>query len=220
MKHLRQGGHAALLALALSLAGPALAQDDGGRSAREREALRRAQAALRQAQEQQTAAVREKAELSAQRDQLDAAAKRAEKQLSASRAEATRSGSQLAALSAELKAARDQNEAQKKDAEARIAELSKRLDQATRLADERARANGSLIALLEHATRTQAAAEKTNREMHALGLQMIERLRGRGAASDLAPNDPVLGFGRIKLENEAEALRDKLDAAKLPRTPQ
>ncbi|MES1163226.1 MAG: hypothetical protein ABUL50_09210 [Rhizobacter sp.] len=221
MKHSIRCARVGLFTLSLVLAAPlALAQDDGGRAGREREALRRAQAALRQAQEQQSALAREKGEVSAQRDKLGEVAKRTETQLSASRSEAARAIAQVAALTTDLRSARDQAEAQRKEAEARITELSKQLSEANRLAEERARANGGLTALLEHATRSLTAAEKANREMHAFGLQMIERLRGRGAAEDLAQNDPVLGFGKIRLENEAEALRDRLDAARMTRSSQ
>lgn len=191
---------------------PAVAQDDASRAGREREALRRTQAALRDAQAQQSALAREKAELAGERDKLDETARRSQSQLSASRAEASRLNATLAKADDELAAAKAQQEAARKDADARIADLGQQLAQARRLADERAKANAVLVALLERATRSLATAEKANRDMHALGVQMIDLIRGKSVLSGGTPVDPVLGFGQIRLENEAEDLRDKLDA--------
>jgi DNA repair exonuclease SbcCD ATPase subunit len=209
----------ALLALGATLSLACAAQDDN-RGSREKEALRRTQAALRQAQEQQAALAREKDSLAGERDKLDASAKKAQSQLAASRSDAARLNASLAHANDELAATRTRDEAARQDLEQRLAEQSQQLAAARRVADERARANASLTALLEQATKSLASAERANEQMHALGLQMIDRLRGRGGASDAV--DPVLGFGQVRLENEAEALRDKLDAAKLPaahRTP-
>jgi hypothetical protein len=59
------------------------------------------------------------------------------------------------------------------------------------------------------------AAEKANREMHALGLHLIDQMRGKSSAGALTVIDPVLGLGQVKLENTAEQLRDQLDALKV-----
>jgi chromosome segregation ATPase len=188
---------AATLALSAHVAG---AQDGGG--SREREALRRTQAALRDAQQQQAALSKEKSDLAAQRDQLDEAAKRAQSQLSSARAEAARLNSTLAHAADELAAAKAQDEAARQAAQAQIAELSARLARSERVADERTKSNAALVALLTQATRSLAAAEKANREMHAFGLQLIDRVRGRSVAD-----------GTIAIE--AEGLRDQLDAMTL-----
>jgi chromosome segregation ATPase len=204
-----------LSALAATVSLSCAAQDDN-RGSREKEALRRTQAALRQAQEQQAALAREKDDLAGQRDKLDQAARKAQGQLTASRSDAARLGASLAHANDDLAATRARDDAARKALEDRLAEQGERLAAAQRLSEERARANASLTALLEHATQSLAAAEKANGQMHALGLQMIDRLRGRESGADGTVADPVLGFGQVRLENEAEALRDKLDAAKLP----
>ena len=213
MKHAKPPLRLALLALGATLSFACAAQDD---ARREKEALRRTQAALRQAQEQQAALSHEKEDLAGQRDKADEAAKKAQSQLAASRSDSARLNASLAHASDELAATRARDDAARKELEDRLAEQGQRLAAAQRLADERARANASLTALLERATTSLAAAEKANGQMHALGLQMIERIRGRDAGADGVVADPVLGFGQIRLENEAEALRDKLEAAKLP----
>lgn len=202
-----------LPAFLLALAATAGAQDEGGRAAREREALRRTQAALRQAQEQQASLARENAELAAQAGKLGETAKRAESQLTGSRSEATRLRAELAGVMAERDALRAQAEADTKTARHRAEESTQRIAAASRLAEERSRTVGGMTALLETATRSLANAEKANREMHAFGLQIIDRLRGRATSSTI---DPVLGLQQVRLENEAEALRDRLDALRLP----
>jgi DNA repair exonuclease SbcCD ATPase subunit len=211
---------AVLVALSMAIAGPVCAQDDG-RAAREREALRRSQAALRQAQEQQATLAREKAELTAQKDQLSESARRAQSQsaaqLSAARGEAERFRAGVSRAERDAALARAEADADKKAAAAKLDEQAQRLAQASRRLEEITRSNAALTALLESAMRSLTLAEKANREMHALGLQMIERLRGKPGASSLG--DPVLGFGNVRLENDAEALRDKLEAAKFRPEP-
>jgi len=213
MRHAKHAIRVVLLTLGATLSLCSAAQDS---SSREKEALRRTQAALREAQEQQATLAREKDDLAGQRDKLDEAAKRTQSQLATARADAARLNAGLAHAADELAAAKSRDEAQRKELEDRLADQGQRLAQAQRVAEERARANAALVALLEHATQSLAAAEKANSQMHALGLQMIERLRGHEGGAGV---DPVLGFGQVRLENEAEALRDKLDAAKLANAP-
>ena len=217
MRHARHLLRPLVLALGVALSLSCAAQDDN-RASREKEALRRTQAALRQAQEQQAALAKEKDDLAGQRDKLHEAAKRSQAQLTASRGDAARLNAGLGRAADELAATKARDDAARKELEDRLAEQGQRLAAAQRTSDERARANASLTALLEHATRSLAAAEKANGEMHALGLQMIDRIRGRQAGVEGGVNDPVLGFGQIRLENEAEALRDKLEATKLSTT--
>lgn len=207
----------ALLLIVLAL--NASAQDDAGRASREREALRRAQAALKQSQDQQATLTREKADLAAQTGQLGDTVKRAEAQLSGSRSEAARLRAELARASSELEASRTRADAEKAAdkaaSQARIDDLSQRLGQAMRLAADRAQTVASLTTLLERATQSLLKAEKANAQMHAVGVKMIERLRNWGSADSVLEAEPVLGFGQIRLENNAEELRDRLDEFKL-----
>ena len=203
-----------LLTMGMTLSLACAGQDDN-RAAREKEALRRTQAALRQAQEQQAALTKEKEALSGQRDKLDEAAKRTQSQLAASRGDAAKLNASLGRANDELAATKARDDVARKELEDRLAAQAQLLAAAQRMADERARANAALTALLEHATQSLAAAEQANAQMHALGLQLIERIRARQAGAGEGVNDPVIGFGQVRLENEAEALRDQLEAAKL-----
>ena len=211
------------LALSFMLAVPAHAQEEAGRASREREALRRAQSALKQSQEQQATLTREKFDMTAERDKLGDSAKRAESQLGASRATAARASTELARVTAELSTVRTQAEADKQAykqaAQLRADELAKRLDEASRVAAERTRTVGSLTGLLERSTLALTAAEKANRDMFGFGQQMIEQVRNSTAADTFLGSDPVLGFNQVRLENQAEGLKDRLAALKLKSAP-
>jgi predicted nuclease with TOPRIM domain len=218
-----------LLSLALCVCFSAAAQDDG-RAAREREALRRSQAALKQAQEQQAVLAREKTELTAQQQKLSDEAKQAQSQLGGARSEAGRLRAEVNRLSAELTALKTQMEADKKlmlsnneaaqNAAQQAAQKSaQQLSEAERLNVQQTRTVASMTALLERSTTALAAAEKANREMHALGLQLIDQVRGKSASGLSGLSNPVLGLGQVKLENTAEQLRDQLDALKVVKSP-
>ena len=206
-------------ALALVLCALALnagaQQDDTGRAAREREALRRTQSALKLSQEQQATLTREKSELTAQASKLGDTARQAQAQLAGSKSDGVRLHAELARVASELSALRAQAEADKGGAKLRSEELSQRLAEAGRITAERTRTIGSMTALLEHVTQSLAKAEKANREMHVFGLQLIDQLRGRASNAAIVATDAVLGLQQVRLENEAEAMRDRLDALKL-----
>ena len=216
-----------LLSLALWVCFSATAQDDS-RAAREREALRRSQAALKQAQEQQAVLVKEKSDLTASQQTLGDAAKQAQLQLGGARSEAGRLRAEVNRLNTELAALKAQLEADKKlmasgiEAAQQLAQQAaqksaQQIADAERLYIQQNRTVASVTALLERSTTALAAAEKANGDMHALGLQLIDQVRGKTGSGGLAVSDPVLGLSQVKLENTAEQLRDQLDALKLVR---
>lgn len=216
---------ALILAFSFALAHPAQvqAQDDVSRATREREALRRAQAALKLSQEHEAVLSREKSDLSTEKDKLDETRKRSASQLAVSRSDATRLRTESARLqaeltriSAELEASRAREEAEKKSAQGRLEALTRRIDDAGRVAIERARTVASMTALLERATAAVAAGEKTNREMYAFGSQMIERIRLKTDTNTLLQSEPVLGFANVRIENQAEEFRDRLASLRMP----
>lgn len=208
---------AAVALLAAAVAWPVLAQDDAGRASREREALRRVQAALRQSQAQEAQLAGEKSTLASERDKLRGTAVRAESQLAGARSETARLRAEVDHNTIELAAMRAQLEADKKKSQDRIDELARRLDTATQQAADRGRTVAALTALLERSTTALAAAEKSNRAMHAWGLQLIEQVRSGSGVGAFTGSDPVLGFGQVRIENSAEAMRDGLDALRINR---
>lgn len=207
-------------ALMFALGAPASAQQenaDSVRAARQREALRRTQEALKQAQEQQAALTREKTQLTTDKAKADDEARRSGAQLGSARSEAVRLRADVARSTAEQEAQRSAARADKQAATSAATELTQRLVNAERELTERTRTVAALSALTERSSKALAAAEDANRQMHALGLQLIEQLRATGRSDSVLALRPVIGFNAVKLENEAEALRDKLDALKLPK---
>jgi chromosome segregation ATPase len=217
---------------------PAPAQQDKPAS-REREQLRRSQAALKQAQAQQEALAGEKAALQAQRDQIQAALDKASAQASAQaragsaeaqrlrgdaarlRAEAERLRQELATekgMAQQLQQQLDQANALLQQAKAAHETMQLQVRDARREAAERTQSNTALTALLERATQALTQAEGRNRQMHAAGLAALQRYRSKTEADLRAQNEPFLGLRAVEIENEAERLRGELDKHRMART--
>ncbi len=212
---------AALLCAVALAAAPAavLAQAQDAKVSREREALRRSQAALRQAQEQQTALARDKAALEAEKKDRDDALQRAGAQLAGVRGEAGRLQQRIAELGLELEQLRAAS-TREREAAARNGEaLATRLAALDRLLAERTQAVAAIRELLVRSTTALAAAEEANRKMYGFGREMIEAYRQATPAEQFLQSEPVVGFAAVRRENAAEELRSKLDATRLPAAP-
>jgi len=195
---------AALLALLVTLM-PAgsWAQE---RASREREALRRAQQALRDAQAENATLQQARSALATEKDALAADKARLDAELGRARARAAQveaARQQVERMQTELAELR----AQRDTAMVRIEDLNTQL-QASKAAV------ASVRAMLERATATQALLVQRNRALYDVGLAAIELYRSRDAAATWAQREPVLGLGQVRLENAAEALRDRLEAAR------
>ena len=209
------------LAAAVLLAGAcagALAQAPN--ASREREALRRAQAALQQANAQRDALQAEKAAL---QQAQDAEAQRAAARVAAAQAELRRGRDAEARLQAELDQARAASAAQARQAEAdaqqaaqALAELRQALAQALAERDERSAANRALVQRLAALTAELDDARRRHAALYGLGLEAVGQLRGRGAGQPAAQDDAVLGLARVRAEDQAEQLLQRLDAERLP----
>lgn len=203
----------AVMMLCAGLAATGQAQD--AKVSKEREALRRAQTALRAAQEQQSS-------LQADRDKALADAQAARQAVSGAQAQAAGIAQRLKARETELDTLRGQlqsaREAQQ-DAEARAAQreqgLQQQLQALRQESGARLQANQALAELLERSTRSLADAEAKNRQLHAIGLDLLRRWQGRPALDTALLQDPVLGLTAVRFEDQAEALRTALEAQRL-----
>ena len=214
----------AMLALAHASAWP---QD--ATASREREALRRTQQALRTAQEQQAGMQKDNAALAAEKARLDAELRNASSQTASALGQARSSRAELAKAKAELQraqgelaalraAAEQEREAATQHAQVQQRQLRELHDLQQTLA-ERTRTVARIGELLGRSTQALSDAEKKNRELHALGLKLIEAYRHKGVSDALAGRDPVFGFADVRDENMAEELRAQFDALKLPAAP-
>lgn len=202
-----------LLLLAASLALGAQAQD--AKVSKEREALRRAQSALRAAQEQQGAlqADKAKAEAEAAAAQKDAASAKA--QIAGTAAKLKAREAELDALRAQLQAAKQAQQQGEAQAGERQQALEQQLLAARQEAASRQQANLALTQLLERSTTALADAEAKNRQLYALGQDLVQRYTGRSTLDKVMQQDPVLGLTAIRLEDQAEKLRAELAAQRV-----
>lgn len=215
----------AALLCGLALSAPAAAQDSKAVS-REREALRRAQATLRETQQArdglQTDKARLETEAGAQASRFKSqqarlvVAQSAQAELRTLRAAHQTSTDELAqaraaaaAGEAALRKAEARSAAQQQDHQQQFATLRQERD-------ERSSANRALVARLEAATQALLEAQARNRQLHAVGEEAINRLRGRTAVDELLLKDRVLGLATVRLDSQAEALLMRLDAQRQP----
>lgn len=202
-----------IVALGVSLG----AQAQDGKASKEREALRRSQAALRAAQEQQSALQADKAKA-----ETDAAA--ALRQAASARAQIAGTAARLKDREAELETLRTQLQAarqaqQDSDAKAtgREQALQQQLLTTRQESAARVQANQALAQLLERSTQALADAEAKNRQLYAIGQDLVRRWQGRSPLDTALLADPVLGLTAVRFEDQAEKLRAELETQRTTR---
>lgn len=211
------------LLLCLAAALPATAQDSKTVS-REREALRRAQAALQQAQQQRDALQTANSALQqAQQDQAGLQV-RSQARLASVQAELRQLRARLSGAQAE---AAQQRQAHADALAQALAEADARLataaqDQQRQLEalhserDERSAANRALVARLEAATQALTEARERNRLLYAVAREAVDRYRGKTVVELALQDDPLLGLTAVRIESVAEDLMVRLDAQRAP----
>lgn len=209
--------------LALVVCWPATAQDS---SSREREALRRVQSALQQAQQQRDVLQADKATLERAQAEQATLARQQQDKLAASQAELRRlraAEAQQLALQAQWAAERQAAAAQQaqsaqalSQAESRLADAQRLIEQLRSERDERSAANRVLVGKLEAATLALAESTARNRQLHAVGQEAVARLRGLSPYERAVQGDPVLGLTAVRLASEGEDLLQRLDAQRQP----
>lgn len=209
-----------LVFAALSLgAGSAAAQDAGAKqAARDRELLRRAQLAQRQAEEGLAAIQQEKAK-------LEAALAEARAKLSAVGDDAARErarAAKLATSSVAVEKERDQVLADKAavatrlaKAETEIATLRGQLGTSERTLSERDAELRKLRGTYETTEASRAECVQKNGELHALVLELSDRYRNVGVWDALQRREPFTGKRQVEVENLLEQVRDQADAARV-----
>ena len=200
---------AALLFSATLLAAPLHAQDDA-KASKEREALRRAQSALRSMTDERDALQAEKARLTQDlaRSSQELAALRGRSQGEAGRAKLAEEHAQT--LQAQLDAATKARDELAAASQQREHDLQEQLGAARRESAERLQSVRTVSALLEQSTKALAAAEDKNRKLLAVGEDLIKRYKSRSRFDSATIGDPLLGLTDVKLENEAEQIRGQM----------
>lgn len=211
------------LALAALLAGACAGALAEPAPNREREALRRAQAALQQANTERQALQAEKAGWQQQQRAQAAEQQRAAARLAASQAELRRLREAEARLQAELAqaqaAAADlarQAEAERLRAAQALAETRQALALSRAEGEERSAANRALVQRLSALSAELDDARRRHEALYGLGLEAVGQLRGGGALPPTAQDEAVLGLARVRAQDQAEQLLLRLDAQRLP----
>lgn len=210
--------------LLLALATPALAQQPQAAS-REREALRRAQLALQQAQQQRDATLAEKATLQRALEQAQAGARGSSGRLAAQQRELAALRAQAEQLRAELEAARTSAEQAAAEARRRAEDSgirsAQQINQLRAELAERTAANRALVARTEALTAELQRGEAARARLHAVGLEAVQAFESKGTATGVLQGEPLLGLAAVRVENRASELRERLDDARrgVPRAP-
>ena len=207
------------------LAVPHANAQDANKPNREREELRRAQAALQQMAAERDALTVARATLAGQLAAAQAEVltqqTKAQSAVRALHASSVQQATTLARQQAEWAASRTAAQ----DAATAAAEASRGQEQALQqqlatLRSEnagRAQTVAALVQLLERSTAALAAAESANARLFAAGLEAVSRLRSKTPEDLQAQADPWLGLRAVQIENQAEALRSALDKHRMTR---
>lgn len=200
-----------VLLLALAVQAPHAADANDKRVTQAREAARRAQAALQQAQQERDTLRQQQAAASAEKEGLEQRLTRAQADARSGQAKQAQQQQALAQAQAELERLRHELAAertQREKAEAAAAEATAKGQQAL-LAQRQVTA--SVSALLEKSVQALSRAEQANRTLHGLGLQAVDAYTQRTPEAMRTRSEPFLQIGAVRLEEEAETLRKAMD---------
>jgi chromosome segregation ATPase len=204
------------LAILLCLAGASLhAEASDKKDSREREALRRVQQQLVQAQGQVAALEQEKAKLTEDLGKAQAASKTAEgqsvilqREVKAGKQQQSSQANELALVKAELNTTAQL-----------LADTRKRLDETTRALKQADSDKSNLEAVKTRNEREISACESKNMALYGLGRNLMERFENKSCGEILVQGDPFTGIKKVETENLLEEYRDKLDDQKIIKPP-
>lgn len=209
-----------VLALLLSQATIAVAQAP---VSRERELLRRTQAALRDVTGERDALRASEAALRLELEQARDAARAAAGTLDAVEPQLARARQDAQALRAEIDALRRQHaqalERVQQEAAAREASLRQALAARTAESEERLAANRRVTTLLEAAQTALRDAQRRNAELAALGLELVDQWRHKTPAEAWSDTESVVGIAGVRAEDRAERWRTRIGELALPQAP-
>lgn len=204
-----------LLALALAVtAGQTIAQAKP--EDRERIQLRRMQAALQESQAHLAALQAEKAGWQRDKETHTAELQRSQAGARGLQAQQEQAQRQLEQLRQQLAQAGTTAQQTQAAAGEREAALQQQLLRQQREVAELRQGNAALAGLLERKTQALVAAEARNRELHGLGMEAVDRWLAKTPGELNLQREPLLGWGAVRAEDRAEALRARIDAQRQP----
>jgi chromosome segregation ATPase len=206
-----------VLAVVAMQATDALAQD----GSREREMLRRVQAALQRSEQEKAKLQEEKSKL--EQEKADLAAKlqatgKVQKELSAAR---KKQGEQAQLI--------EQTQRQLDLSKAKAAELETKLEKMTRRAsssEDQGKQLGAQIkdlgekleqqrAIIGRQTQMVQACDERNAKLVGLTNELVAKYRDKGVWDALAQREPFTGIQEVRIQNAMQEYREKADALKI-----
>jgi chromosome segregation ATPase len=216
MNHLNSRIPAALGALLLCLAVVAPHAEASDRKAsREREALRRVQQQLSQAQGDLASAEQEKARLAADLEKAQAASKAEEGKVARLQQGLGANKQQLTAASSELAQVKETLATTAQE----LAETRKTLAETTQTLQQTEAEKRRLETVKASNERDIAACEHKNLALYEVGRSLMDRFEHKSCGEILAEKEPFTGIRKVETENLLEEYRDKLDEQKLVKAP-
>jgi predicted nucleic acid-binding Zn-ribbon protein len=204
------------LALVLCLAGMAThAEASDKKASREREALRRVQQQLSQAQAQLATLEQEKGKLAEDLDKVQGASKAAEGRAARLQRELKSGKQQQASLAQELELAKESLATTSQN----LDETRKSLAETTQALQQTEADKRNLEAIKVRNERDMAACERNNLALYGIGRSLMERFENKTCGETLAQKEPFTGLRKVETENLLEEYRDKLDEQKLVKPP-
>ncbi|MBI3433129.1 MAG: hypothetical protein HY018_13075 [Hydrogenophilales bacterium] len=216
MNHLNPRIPAVLGALLLCMAVVAPhAEASDKKASREREALRRVQQQLSQAQGDLAAAEQEKTRLTADLEKAQASSKAEEGKVASLQHGLGTSKQQLASVSNEL--------AQVKGTLAttaqQLAETRKTLAETAQTLQQTESEKRRLETVKASNERDIASCEHKNLALYEVGRSLMDRFEHKSCGEILSEKEPFTGIRKVETENLMEEYRDKLDEQKLVKAP-
>jgi chromosome segregation ATPase len=210
---------ALIAALLFAVIHPAFAQQDPNKQAsREREMLRRAQAAQKQAEDA-------KAMLEQERSKLDAEAKAAKAQVAKTSSAVARERKRADELQVSLDAVTKERAGLQKDKETlgtRLADTEARLKETLA---ELARTRASLAArekelagvqqIAAQQARSIRVCEDKNLKLYGVAVEVIAKHRDQGVWDAVKRKEPFTGLRQVEVENLLEEYRDRAGEARV-----
>lgn len=215
--------HAILTAAILAMTSAAAFAQEGAaakQANRDREMLRRVQAAQRQAEDARAAAEQEKARVEGLLEEARSRAKAVESGVVQERRRSGELQRRLDALerdAASLRQERDALSARLEAARGELASAIAELGRRQETIETRDREVGRLQLSVAESTDANMACQEKNRELASIARELLARYRDVGVFDVLQRREPFTGVRRVQVENLLEDYAGRVEATRIER---
>lgn len=196
----------AVLLLAGSLLPEAMAASN--KDSKERQALRRVQSQLNEAQQQKSLLEQEKARLAEQMEEL-------KKKSDGLESGAARANARRAALDKEVEGLNKDKAELSAKLQATMQEMTKKQAEAMQTMQHKEREIKRLEAELARQTRQGEMCEVKNGQLYQINAELMDKYQSKGVFGALLQAEPFTQLKSVEMENLLQEYRDKLDAQRV-----